>query len=70
MPTTLSIREQRLQRGWTQEDLARECTARGAQVTRAAISYIERGATPRPKLRVALAELFGLDVSDFERKAS
>lgn len=70
MPTTLSIREQRIKRGWTQEDLARECAAKGAQVTRAAISQIEHGATPRPNLRVVLAELLELDVADFEREAS
>lgn len=60
----------RIRRGWTQEALAEQCTARGAQVSRAAISQIERGAVPRPQLRVVLAELLDMDVNDFERQAS
>jgi len=71
MPTPPNIRELRLRRGWTQEDLAEQCRAKGAPVTRAAIGYIERdGRVPRPKLRVVLAELFDLAVTDFERVAS
>lgn len=68
MPTaTPNIRELRLARGWTQEDLAKQCEAKGAPVTRAALGYIEReGRVPRPKLRKALAELFDLAVTDFE----
>lgn len=72
MPNTkATVREQRLRRGWTQEDLARRCTAAGVSVTYSAVSRIERGThVPRPKLRAVLAELLDLDVSQFERKAS
>lgn len=65
------IRERRLRRGWTQEDLARECAAAGVHVTYSALSKIERGLyTPRPKLRAVLAKLLDLDVAELERKAS
>lgn len=72
MPTAPpNIRQLRLSRGWTQEDLAQQCIAKGAPVTRAAIGYIERdGRIPRPKLRVVLAELFDLTVADFDKAAS
>lgn len=71
MPTPLNLRELRLRRGWTQEDLARECTAKGAPVSRAAIGYIERhGRVPRPKLRLALAQIFDLDITEFETTAT
>lgn len=66
-----SVREQRLRRGWTQEDLARQCAAAGVDVTYSALSKIERGLyVPRPKLRAVLAKLLDLDVAEFERKAS
>ena len=65
------IREQRIRRGWTQEDLARQCAAAGVDVTYSALSKIERGLyTPRPKLRAVLAELLDLDVTELERRAS
>lgn len=65
-----SVREQRLRRGWTQEDLARQCAAAGVDVTHTAISKIESGTqVPRPKLRAVLAKLLELEVSDLERKA-
>jgi transcriptional regulator with XRE-family HTH domain len=69
MPTAPpNIRELRLRRGWSQEDLAQQCIAKGAQVTREAISSIElHGRVPRPKLRLALAELLNFDVTDFEK---
>jgi transcriptional regulator with XRE-family HTH domain len=68
MPTPPNLRELRLRRGWTQEDLAEQCAAKGAPVSRAAIGYIERnGRVPRPKLRLVLAELFEFDVTDFEQ---
>jgi len=61
------VLEQRLRRGWTQEDLAQRCTEAGAEVTRQTISNIERGdQVPRPKLRAVLAGLLDLDVKDFE----
>lgn len=65
------VREQRLRRGWTQEDLAKQCSDAGVHVTHTTISKIERGAqVPRPKLRAVLAELLGLDIADLEREAS
>lgn len=68
---SLTIRERRLSRGWTQEDLARRCSEAGADVTHTALSKIERGAqVPRPKLRAVLAQLLDLDVTDFDREAS
>lgn len=68
---TPSIREQRLRRGWTQEDLAQHCADAGVHVTHTTISKIERGAqVPRPKLRAVLADLLDLDVVDLERRAS
>lgn len=72
MPNTkATVREQRLRRGWTQEDLARQCAEAGVPVTHSALGKIERGLyVPRPKLRAVLAKLLDLDVSEFERKAS
>lgn len=68
---SLTIRERRLSRGWTQEDLARRCTEAGAEVTHTTLSKIERGTqVPRPKLRSVLANLLELDVTDFDREAS
>ena len=68
---SLTIRERRLSRGWTQEDLADHCTEAGVHVTVSALSRIERGTqVPRPKLRAALAELLDLDVTEFDRQAS
>lgn len=65
------VREQRLRRGWTQEDLARRCAEAGVVVTYSALSKIERGTqVPRPKLRAVLADLLDLDVADFDRRAS
>ena len=65
------VRDERLRRGWTQEDLAQRCADAGVHVTYSAISKIERGTqVPRPKLRAVLAELLDLDIADLERKAS
>jgi len=66
-----TVREQRLRRGWTQEDLVQRCSVAGVKVTYSALSRIERGVhVPRPKLRAALAKILDMDVSEFERKAS
>ena len=68
---SLTIRERRLSRGWTQEDLADHCSKAGVHVTVSALSRIERGTQiPRPKLRAVLADLLELEIADFEREAS
>ncbi|WP_409097290.1 helix-turn-helix transcriptional regulator [Streptomyces scabiei] len=64
--TTSRVKQQRLMRGMTQQDLADKCAEAGVHVDESHISRIERGIyTPRPKLRALLAELLELDVSDF-----
>ncbi|WP_086746178.1 helix-turn-helix transcriptional regulator [Streptomyces scabiei] len=63
---TSPVKQARLRRGMTLEELAEMCTADGAPVGRAALSRIERGIhVPRPKLRGVLAELLEIDVNDF-----
>lgn len=58
------MKEQRLRRGMTLRDLARECTERGVSVDFSQLSRIERGEMkPRPKLRATLSEILGLDVT-------
>lgn len=53
-------------------EVAEECTKRGAPISEAQISRIERGAVPRPALRAVLAEFFGLnsDLSEPESRRS
>jgi len=66
-----TVREQRLRRGWTLEDLAQHCAAEGVPAAISTLGRIERGAVPRPQLRATLAQLLDLDVlTDFGRKAS
>ncbi|WP_171111286.1 MULTISPECIES: helix-turn-helix transcriptional regulator [unclassified Streptomyces] len=68
--TTSRVKQQRLRRGMTQQDLAEKCAQAGVPVDESQISRIERGIyTPRPKLRALLAELLELDVDDFGRAA-
>ena len=68
--TTTPIRDQRLRRGWTQREAAEKCSERGASVTEAHFSRIERGmCMPYPRLRAVLAELFELDI-DLQPKAN
>lgn len=63
--TTSRVKQQRLRRGMTQQDLADKCAEAGVRVDESHISRIERGIyTPRPKLRALLAELLELDVND------
>ena len=66
-----TAKERRIRRGWTLEELAVQCAAKGAETTPSTLSRIERGdQMPRPKLRKVLAELLELDVNDFEQAAS
>lgn len=60
------IRVKRLRLGMTMKMLAAECAANGTRVSASEISRIERGIhAPRPTLRKVLAEVLGLDVTDF-----
>lgn len=64
--TASRVKQQRLRRGMTQQDLADSCREAGVSVDESHISRIERGIyTPRPRLRAALADLLGLDINDF-----
>lgn len=66
--TASRVKQERLRRGMTQQDLADKCAEAGASVDESQISRIERGIfMPRPKLRAVLAELLRLDVDDFEQ---
>lgn len=68
--TTSRVKQQRLRRGMTQQDLADKCAEAGVPVDESHISRIERGIyTPRPRLRALLAELLDLDIDDFEQRA-
>ena len=74
MPTVnvrVDLQQKRLERGWTLDDLAQKCAAKG---TPTAVSNLHRIETyqqvPRPRLRAVLADLLGVTVADFERKAS
>lgn len=63
------VRYQRLKRGMTLRDLAKRCAERGVVTNSSNLSKYERGrATPQPRLRAVLAEILGLDVTDFEAK--
>ncbi|MFD5468850.1 helix-turn-helix transcriptional regulator [Streptomyces sp. NPDC127105] len=63
------VKQWRLRRGMTLQDLAEKCAADGAPVSESALSRIERGKqVPRPKLRFVLAELVGLDIDAFEQQ--
>ena len=65
------FRTERLRRGWSLPELARRCTEAGVPIDDGNLSRIERGIQiPRPRLRAVLAELLGLDINDFERRAS
>ena len=68
--TTSRVKQQRLRRGMTQQDLADKCAQAGVPVDESHISRIERGIyTPRPRLRALLAQLLELDIEDFEHRA-
>lgn len=64
----MTFRERRLSHGWTLRDLAQKVGERGLPTpSDSNLSSIERGKTsPRPPLRLALAELLDLDVTYFD----
>jgi len=67
MPT-VTVRQKRLERGWTLDDLAQHCKAEGAPTAVSNLHRIEAGVqVPRPRLRAVLARLLDLHVNDFER---
>lgn len=69
MPTT-SVRQRRLQRGWTLSELADRCAGEGVRTAVSNLHRIESGAqVPRPGLRSVLAKLLELKVDDFDRPA-
>ncbi|MEU3254235.1 helix-turn-helix transcriptional regulator [Streptomyces sp. NPDC006997] len=62
------MKQQRLRRGMTQQDLAERCAEAGVPVDESQVSRIERGVyTPRPRLRAVMAQILDLDVDEFER---
>lgn len=53
----------------TLRELAEKCTTEGAPVGDSQLSKIERGLyTPRPKLRVVLARVLEMDISELRAK--
>ena len=67
MPSQIAsrVKQQRLRRGMTQQELADLCAEAGAPVDESHLSRIERGIyTPRPRLRSVLAELLDLDIEE------
>lgn len=61
--TATPIKDQRLRRGWTQENLAQQCWDEGAPVSADHLSKVERGlCMPEPNLRATLARILGLDI--------
>lgn len=68
---TSPVKQGRLRRGMTLEDLAEKCAADGAPVGRSTLSRIERGIqVPRPRLRSVLASLLDIDlIDDFGQSA-
>ena len=53
-------------KGWTQEDLAREMTRRGAALTREAVSQMEQGRVQQPDIAAinVLGAIFPVTVED------
>jgi len=69
--TTTTVRQKRLQQGWTFEQLAERCAAEGTPTAVSNLHRIESGVqVPRPGLRKTLAKLLDLDVEAFERAVS
>lgn len=65
--TTTPAKTERLRRGMTLRDLAKECADKGVPVDFGQLARIERAkAEPRPALRAVLAEILGLEVTDFD----
>jgi transcriptional regulator with XRE-family HTH domain len=65
--TNTKFRNRRLGRSWTLPELAALCVAAGAPTDDGNLSRIERGLqVPRPKLRGVLADLLGLELTDFD----
>ncbi|MGW0599923.1 helix-turn-helix transcriptional regulator [Streptomyces sp. NPDC002776] len=72
MPSQIAsrVKQQRLRRGMTQQELADLCAEAGAPVDESHLSRIERGIyTPRPRLRSVLATLLDLDIEVFEQRS-
>lgn len=64
------LKQQRLRKGLTLRQLADQCAAKDVPVDFGQLGKIERGeSVPRPALRLVLAELLELDVSQFEKAA-
>jgi hypothetical protein len=65
-----AIRDARLRKGWTQEQLQVECASRGTPVWN--VSRIESGSIrfPNPASLVALADALELDMADLFDKAA
>ena len=60
------IRISRMNKGWTQADLAEQCAKAGAPCHWTTISKIERGENrPRPRLHAVLCRLLNLTGSEF-----
>lgn len=66
---TQSFRDRRIERGWTQQELADRCTTEGAPISESQISKIERRVWKgRPQVRSVLARLLELDITWFDQK--
>lgn len=64
---TKTFRDQRLELGLTQQELAARCTQEGAPISDVALSNIERGVwSPRPRLRAVLCRILDLPNSYFD----
>ena len=64
-----NTRAHRLALGLTLRQLADQCEQEGTPVSHSQLARIERGeSTPRPALRLTLAEMFGLSVTDFDKE--
>lgn len=61
------VQKKRLERGWTLNQLAEQCSKAGSPTAVSNLHRIESGTqVPRPGLRVVLANLLDLKIEDFE----